>query len=97
MKKINLKNSIILSICFCIFGVNVYASDNEWEFTNPEQEGVNSSILKKLLISPDKTFIKSIYNQHVISVVTNTSAEEVASIMNKYDLIVLPVINEKNE
>ena len=48
MKKINLKNSIILSICFCIFGVNVYASDNEWEFTNPEQEGVNSSILKKL-------------------------------------------------
>ena len=48
MKKINLKNSIILSIYFCIFGVNVYASDNEWEFTNPEQEEVNSSILKKL-------------------------------------------------
>ena len=48
MKKINLKNSIILSICFCIFGVHIYASDNEWEFTNPEQEGVNSLILKKL-------------------------------------------------
>ena len=48
MKKINLKNSIIFIICFYLFGINAYASDNEWEFTNPEQEGVNSSILKKL-------------------------------------------------
>ena len=53
--------------------------------------------LKRLLLTPEKTFISDIYNKQVISVKANTSGEEVAIIMNKYDLIVLPVINENNE
>ena len=53
--------------------------------------------LKKLLLTPEKTFIETIYNNNIIAVKTNTKDEEVANIMNKYDLIVLPVIDEKGK
>ncbi len=58
---------------------------------------VGTVSLKKLLISSEKTFIEKIYDKNIISVSTNKKDEEVAAIMNKYDLIVLPVVNEKNE
>ena len=50
--------------------------------------------LKKLLLTPEKTFISEIYNENIISVNANSSGEEVATLMKKYDLIVLPVIDE---
>ena len=52
--------------------------------------------LKKLLLSPEKTFIKNIYNEKVFSVKANSDNEEVANIMDKYDLIVLPVVDDLN-
>ncbi len=52
--------------------------------------------LKKLLLSPEKNFIKNIYNEKVISVKANSDDEEVANIMDKYDLIVLPVVDDLN-
>ena len=53
--------------------------------------------LKKLLLSPEKTFIKNIYNEKVFSVKANSDDEEVANIMEKYDLIVLPVVDDLNK
>ena len=50
--------------------------------------------LKKLLLSPEKTFIKNIYNEKVFSVKANSDDEEVANIMEKYDLVVLPVVDD---
>ena len=52
--------------------------------------------LKKLLLSPEITFIKNIYNEKVFSVKANSDDEEVANIMEKYDLIVLPVVDDLN-
>ena len=52
--------------------------------------------LKKLLLSPEKTFIKNIYNEKVFSVKANSDDEEVANIMEKYDLVVLPVVDDLN-
>ena len=52
--------------------------------------------LKKLLLSPEKTYIKNIYNEKVFSVKANSDDEEVANIMEKYDLIVLPVVDDLN-
>lgn len=49
--------------------------------------------LKKLVISPTRSKIADIYDPKVISVKTNTDAEEVANIMDKYNLVVLPVVN----
>lgn len=49
--------------------------------------------LKRLLISPADTKISDIYNPNIISVKTNTPSEEVAKIMEKYDIVVLPVVD----
>ena len=53
--------------------------------------------LKRLLLTPEKTFITDIYDNHVVSVKSNNSGEEVARLINKYDLVALPVVNKKNE
>ncbi|MBN4051386.1 magnesium transporter [bacterium AH-315-M05] len=50
--------------------------------------------LNKLLIATTETSIADIYEKEVISVKTDMKSEEVANIMNKYDLVVLPVVNE---
>jgi magnesium transporter len=47
--------------------------------------------LKKMLLNPDDTLIKDIYEEDVISVKANTQDEEVGNIMKKYDLVALPV------
>jgi magnesium transporter len=49
--------------------------------------------LKKLLISHPLTRVEEIYDKDPIKVTTTTSTEEVADIMQKYDLVVLPVID----
>ena len=50
--------------------------------------------LKKLLLSPDSKKIKDLYNDDVILVQVDAAGEEVAQIMDKYDLVVIPVIDE---
>ncbi len=50
--------------------------------------------LKRLLLSPDTKKVKDIYNEEVRLVKVDTGKEEVAEIMEKYDLIVIPVIDE---
>ena len=49
--------------------------------------------LKKILLSSDNTPVNEIYDEELISVMTYNSKEEVASVMRKYDLESLPVIN----
>lgn len=49
--------------------------------------------LKKMILAKDGTRIKDIYEEDVISVETYVEGEEVASIMMKYDLESIPVIN----
>jgi magnesium transporter len=49
--------------------------------------------LKKLVISSAKAKVSEIYDAKVISVKANTDAEEVANIMDKYNLVVLPVVD----
>ena len=47
--------------------------------------------LKALLLASASTKVRDIYDAEIRSVRTNTPSEEVAQIMEKYDLIVLPV------
>lgn len=49
--------------------------------------------LKKMLLSGTDTLVRDIYNPDVISVSAEVHSEEVANIMDKYDLVVLPVID----
>lgn len=52
--------------------------------------------LKKLLTTPLRTKVRDIYQSRIISVRVNTPSEEVAKIMDKYDLVVLPVVDGLN-
>jgi len=49
--------------------------------------------LKKLLLTPSTAKIRDILNTEVISVKTDTPSEEVANVMDKYDLVALPVVD----
>lgn len=50
--------------------------------------------LKRLLLASSEKKVKDIYHKDVIYVKAAESSEEVANIMKKYDLVVLPVIDE---
>lgn len=52
--------------------------------------------LKSLLTTSTKTPVKEVYNQKVTSVKVDENDEEVAKIMQKYDLFVIPVVDEMN-
>lgn len=49
--------------------------------------------LKNLLLAEAQTSIEQIYEPEIIYVRTHTHSEEVANIMGKYDLVVLPVVD----
>ena len=50
--------------------------------------------LKKLIMMPTHTPIKSLVTEGVHSVRTDASQEEVAQVMEKYDLVALPVVDQ---
>ena len=49
--------------------------------------------LKKMILTPTSTKIKNIYNPDVTYVTTDESAESVGRIMQKYDLVAIPVVD----
>ncbi len=53
--------------------------------------------LKKLLTTSTRTPVAEVYNPNLASVTTDTDVEEVARIMRKYDLVVIPVTNEAGQ
>ena len=50
--------------------------------------------LKKLIQYPTQTLISNIYNTEIISIKTDGSREDIAQLMEKYDLVALPVVDE---
>jgi magnesium transporter len=53
--------------------------------------------LKRIILAKNKTLIKDIYEPETISVETYMDQEEVVSIMRKYDLDAVPVVNGKGK
>ena len=49
--------------------------------------------VKKMLLAEEDTLISEIYEPDLISVDAATSAEDVADLMKKYDLVAVPVVN----
>ena len=50
--------------------------------------------LKKLILNPTNTKISNLYNADVKMVNTDARQEEVAEIMDKYDLVTIPVVDD---
>jgi len=69
---------------------SVYVTDNYGKL-------IGKVSLKKIIISNDKTKVKEIYDDYVLSVDVLTSEEEVVLIMQKYDLEALPVVNKRGK
>ena len=65
----------------------IYVVDSSKKF-----KGILS--LKRFLYASDDTLIKDIYRKDSITVFDNEEAELVASKMEKYDLVVIPVVDE---
>ncbi|MBT4775289.1 MAG: magnesium transporter [Crocinitomicaceae bacterium] len=52
--------------------------------------------LKSILFAEDKTLINMLYSGEVRSVKATVESEEVVAIMDKYDLVALPVVNDED-
>ena len=59
-------------------------------------ELVGTLSLKSFLYADNSTLIKNLYKKNPISVTTETSSEEVAQLMEKYDLVAMPVVDNLN-
>jgi len=65
---------------------------------NESNQLVGVLSLKRLLFSSSKTKIQDLYqSKKIISVKTSDSAEEVALVMEKYDLVSVPVVDYQNK
>jgi len=53
--------------------------------------------LKKIILSNDNTRIADIYEEDLIHIKTYRSSEEVADVMQKYDLEAIPVVNPRRQ
>ena len=69
---------------------SVYVTDNKGTL-------LGKVSLKDIIVASDNSRIKDIYDDYVISVDSKMNQEEVAIIMQKYDLDVLPVINKRGK
>lgn len=59
-----------------------------------ELKGILS--LRILLLSADNTLVADIFNPKVISAKAKNKAEDIAQIMEKYELVALPIVDELN-
>lgn len=65
---------------------------------NESDQLVGVLSLKRLLFADSKTTIEQLYqSKNIIKVKTSDSAEEVARIMEKYDLVSIPVVDYQNK
>ena len=62
---------------------------------NDKEELIGKVGLKKIILANDRSKVADIYDEELVSVETSTSEEEVATIMQKYDLEAVPVVNAR--
>jgi magnesium transporter len=82
----------------CLVELRRQAEDVEQVFTIYVVDDLNRLVgllsLKKLLFADPKTKIRELYkDRNIISVKTSDSDEQVAKVMDKYDLVAVPVID----
>ena len=98
MAKELVKVKIDWDVATCIKEIRAQAEEVEKMYTVyvvDENDVLAGRIsLKKLLLAPDSKKVKDIFNDEVILVKVDIEQEEVAQVMDKYDLVVIPVVDE---
>src|SRR5690606_16320026 len=84
----------------CVREMRKQAEDVEAVYTvyvvDDDDRLVGKVSLKRMLLSPERSLVKDIYDDDVHAVEAQTPAEEVAQIAEKYDLVVIPVVDHWN-
>jgi len=81
----------------CVREIREQAHDLEEVFAiyvvDDDEKLIGLLPLKKLILSPIRSIVADIYDPKIISIKANMPAEEVANIMDKYNLVAVPVVN----
>jgi magnesium transporter len=97
MAKELIKVNINWSIPTCIREMRKQAKevDEVYYVYVVDDDGVLQGLLslKRMLLASPKALIRNIYTADIISVRIDTHREEVANVMEKYDLVALPVVD----
>jgi magnesium transporter len=100
MAKELIKVKIDWTLIKCLREMRKQATDIENVYTiyviDNQEKLIGTLSLKKLLLAPDGSTVKDLYFEEVRSVKAYEMSDEIASIMEKYDLVVLPVVDELN-
>lgn len=100
MAKELIKVRINWTLIQCLREMRKQAEDLEDVYTIYVVDGqdklVGTLSLKKLLLAPNGATVKDLFFDEVMSVKAYEKSDEIASIMEKYDLVVLPVVDELN-
>jgi len=100
MAKELIKVNINWSILKCLKEMRKQAEAIENVYTIyvvDDQEKLKGTLsLKRLLLAPDGSKVKDLYFDDILSVKAYEKSDEIAAIMEKYDLVVLPVVDELN-
>ncbi|MFB1021771.1 MAG: magnesium transporter [Vicingaceae bacterium] len=100
MAKELIKVHINWTLIQCLREMRKQAEDIEDVYTIYVVDNLDKLIgtlsLKKLLLAPDGATVKDLYFEEIRSVKAYEKSDEIASIMEKYDLVVLPVVDELN-
>jgi len=82
----------------CVREMRKQAEDVDKVFTVyvVDDQGVLLGIvsLKRMLLNSERTIIKDIFEEGAISVNTDADAEEIIKVFEKYDMVVLPVVDD---
>lgn len=91
--KVNVGNTMLE----CVRQLRLHADDIDNVYVihvvDDNDRLVGTVALKQLLTTPLRTPIKEVYDPDVISVKADADAETAARLMEKYDLVVLPVVD----
>lgn len=100
MAKELIKVKINWTLIKCLREMRKQAEDIENVYTiyvtEENDKLIGTLSLKKLLLAPDGSTVRDLYFEDVRSVKAYEKSDEIASIMEKYDLVVLPVVDELN-
>jgi magnesium transporter len=98
MAKELIKVNVGWSIMKCVREMRKQAEDIQNVYTiyviDDREKLVGTLSLKRLLLAPTDSKVKDLFYQEVLSVKAYEKSEEVAAIMEKYDLVALPVVDE---
>ena len=64
--------------------------------TESSEELIGSFTLRDLVISEPETFIKNVMKSDPISLMDEQKIDDIAEIISKYNLLAIPVVNNKN-